>query len=55
MIRIELTVEEANALVNLLDISVKSGGLRVASVAVALAQKIEQAAQTQNNSQTENR
>lgn len=43
--KIELTNEEANALIELIDISVKAGGLRVASAAVTLVAKIQTAAQ----------
>ena len=37
---IELTDEEANALMQLLDIAVKAGGLKVAQAASVLAEKI---------------
>ena len=39
-----LTNEEANALVTLLDLAVKSGGIRVASAAGVIMQKLEEAA-----------
>jgi hypothetical protein len=38
--RIELTNEEANALANLLDTAVKAGGIRSASAALVIFQKI---------------
>jgi predicted DNA-binding transcriptional regulator YafY len=41
---IELTNDEAQALVQLLDIAVKAGGLRVTQPALAIAQKIDAAA-----------
>ena len=44
---ITLTNEEANALVNLLDIAVKAGGIRSASAAIVILQKIEQAAKNE--------
>ncbi len=40
---LELTKEEAQALVSLLDLAVKTGGLNVAQAAVHLVGKIEQA------------
>lgn len=43
--KIELTNEEANALANLLDIAVKAGGIRSASAALVIFQKLEAAAQ----------
>jgi hypothetical protein len=49
--KIELTVQEANALLALLDLAVKSGGLRVAADALMVTQKIQQA-ETENR-QTE--
>lgn len=42
--KIELTKEEANALVGLIDLAVKSGGLQVANAALVLMKKIEDAA-----------
>ena len=47
MTSIEFTKDEATALLQLLDIAVKSGGLNVAGVVTALARKIAPAAQTQ--------
>jgi hypothetical protein len=41
---IELTKEEAQALAGLLDIAVKSGGIQVASAALLILKKIEDAA-----------
>ena len=46
--KIELTNEEANALANLLDIAVKAGGIRTASVALVVFQKLEAAAKAEN-------
>ena len=43
-IKIELTAEEANALANLLDLAVRSNGLRSASAALIIMQKLEEAA-----------
>lgn len=43
--KIDLTIDEANALINLIDIAVKAGGLQVAAPAVALMQKIKDAAE----------
>lgn len=40
---IEFTNEEATILVQLLDMAVKSGGLQVASAALALVNKLEEA------------
>lgn len=44
--QLELTNEEAQALVALIDFAVKAQGLRVAETAVVLAKKIEAAAKT---------
>lgn len=41
---IEFTKEETNALAELLDIAVKAGGLRVASAAIVIMQKLQEAA-----------
>jgi hypothetical protein len=41
--KIELTVQEANSLLMLIDIAVKSAGLQVAPAAIAMMQKIQQA------------
>lgn len=38
---VPLTEEDANALLQMLDIAVKAGGLQVAPTALALAQKIQ--------------
>jgi len=46
--KIELTNEEANALANLLDIAVKAGGIRSASAALIIFQKLEAAAKAEN-------
>lgn len=46
MIKIEFTAEEANALANLLDIAVRSNGLRSASAALVIMQKLEDAAKS---------
>jgi hypothetical protein len=45
MIKIELTQEQVNQLLQLIDISVKAGGLQNAKVAVPIADIILQAAQ----------
>lgn len=42
--KIELTIEEANALINLIDLAVKAGGIQVAPMAVAMMQKLREAA-----------
>jgi len=47
-IKIEFTVEEANALLNLLDVAVKAGGIRVAPVALSIVQRVEDAAKKEN-------
>lgn len=47
--KIELNNEEANALANLLDIAVKAGGIRSASAALMIFQKIEEAAKAENS------
>lgn len=41
-----LTNEEANALANLLDIAVKSAGIRSAAAALLILQKLEEAAKS---------
>lgn len=46
MIKIELTTEQANSLLQLIDIAVKAGGIQNAKVAVPLADIIIAAAQT---------
>ena len=43
--KLELTIEEANVIIGLIDIAVKSSGLQVASHAVAMVQKIKEAAE----------
>jgi hypothetical protein len=45
---IELSIEEANALLNLLDVAVKSGGIRVAPAALLIVQKIEDSSKKEN-------
>lgn len=47
--KIELTLEEANTLLNLIDVAVKAGGLQVAPVAVAMMQKIQEAAEKKDS------
>lgn len=42
---LELSKEEAQQLLDLLDVATKAGGLQVASVALPLAAKVMQAAQ----------
>lgn len=44
MITLTLENDEAQALVGLLDLAVKSGGLQAATVAVAIFQKLQAAA-----------
>lgn len=46
--KIELTNEEANALANLLDIAVKAAGIRSASAALMVFQKLEAAAKAES-------
>jgi len=46
MIHIELTQEQANSLLQLIDIAIKAGGYQNAKVAVPLADIIIAAAQT---------
>jgi len=41
--KLELTTEEANAMVNLINLAVKSGGIQVAKAAVVLTDKIFEA------------
>jgi hypothetical protein len=48
---IELTHDEAQALVRLLDIAVKAGGLPVAQAAWAIAKKVDAAAAADANEQ----
>ena len=47
MIKIELTVEQANALLQLIDIAIKAGGFQNAKVGVPLAEIILDAAKAQ--------
>lgn len=49
IIKVELSVEEANSLLNLLDVAVKAGGIRVAPVALSIVQRIEDAAKKENS------
>jgi hypothetical protein len=44
MIKIEMTLEEANSLANLLDLAVKAGGIRVAAAGATFMQRLEEAA-----------
>jgi hypothetical protein len=44
--KIEFTKEEASALVQLIDVAVKAGGLQVAAAALALVRKIDDAAKS---------
>lgn len=44
MIKLEMTLDEANALATLIDMAVKAGGIKVAGAAAALMQKLEDAA-----------
>ena len=43
--KVEFTIEEANALIGLLDLAVKAGGLQVAHNAVVMMQKLKDAAE----------
>lgn len=45
--KIELTLDEANTLVNLLDLAVKAGGLTVAARAMPFVVKLEQAVKSE--------
>lgn len=45
MATLELTIEEGNALMQLIDVAVKSGGLATAQAAVVLSEKIKQSFQ----------
>lgn len=47
--KIELTIDEANALLSLIDIAVKAAGLQVAPVALAMAQKLKDAAEKKDS------
>lgn len=42
MVNIELTNDEAQTLMNILDLAVKAGGLQVAQAALPLAVKIQE-------------
>ena len=42
--KLELTIEEASALANLLDLAVKAGGIRVAGTAAEFMNRLETAA-----------
>lgn len=44
MIKVELTKEECQQLVDLMDLATKSGGLQVAAVALPIVSKVMQAA-----------
>jgi hypothetical protein len=54
MIKIEMTVDEANALLNLLDVAVKAGGIRIAPAALTIVQKIENSAKSENTNNADN-
>lgn len=43
-IKVELSIEEANSLLSVLDVAVKAGGMRVAPAALLISQRIEDAA-----------
>jgi predicted DNA-binding transcriptional regulator YafY len=47
--KLELTEDEAQALVGLMDLGVKSGGLQVAAAAAVLLQKIQAARKPKPN------
>ena len=51
MIKIELTVEQANTLLQLIDIAIKAGGFQNAKVGVPLAEIILEAAKSQVKSE----
>lgn len=51
-IKLELTEQEANALIQILDISVKAKGLEVANNALVLNAKIQQAAKDLENKES---
>lgn len=50
--KLELTKEEAQALVALIDLAVKSGGLQVASAALVITKKIDDAAKESSKEET---
>ena len=52
--KLELNIEEANALASLLDLAVKAGGIRTAAVALPLMAKIEEAARSATNNKESN-
>lgn len=49
---ISLSKEEANALVGLIDLAVKSGGLQVANAALVIMNKLEAAAKEEDQKET---
>lgn len=49
--KLELTIEEASALANLLDLAVKAGGIRVAGVAAEFMNRLEAAAAAEKASE----
>ncbi len=53
MIKLEMTLDEANALATLIDMAVKAGGIKVAGAASALMQKLEEAAKDVEPAQKE--
>lgn len=52
MIKIEFTKEETQALVGLIDMAVKSGGLQVANAALVLTKKIDDAAKAADKAES---
>ena len=52
MIAVKFSQEEVQAVVQLLDLAVKGGGLNVAEAAVVLAKKFQEAAKDQGFGQT---
>jgi len=50
-IKVELSEAEANTLANLIDMAVRANGVRVAADAVALIQKLQDAAKPQETEQ----
>jgi len=49
MIKIEFSKDEVNALISLIDLATKGGGLQVAEAAVVLAKKIQAATQPKDS------
>lgn len=47
--KVDFTIEEANTLIGLLDLAVKAGGLQTAHAALAIAQKLKDAAEKKDS------